>query len=172
MVLNTDNVFEQTVESAADEYFIQEAEQALRPRLVVKLVDETVTSSTIMQDDDELFMSLSANCTYEFELNVLLAHQSGGVNHDLTIVGPTGSIGRFYLTATGGDISTEFIPTNLAIEIRDVFGAATTGSYSQIKGWIKVANISGNLQFKWAQYSSSVYWNKVLAGSWMKVTRQ
>jgi len=171
MVLNVDNVFENTAEDAADEYFIQEAEQALRPRIVIKLVDEGQTTTTL-QDDDELFMSLSAECTYEFELNLLLKSNPTSNIIKYTFSAPTNAIGVFNtIISQGSPITVNLNLTSFGSNETDELGNSFL--LSTIKGWVKTGNTTGNLQFKWAVSSSSGGDTiTVGANSYMKVTRQ
>jgi len=179
MVLNTDNVFEQTVESAADEYFIQEAEQALRPRIVVKSANQSRTNSTVLTNDTELLMSLSAQCTYEFELFLGFSTAgSGDPGIQFTFTVPTGCIGYYYIT---NDDSIE-VDTSLSLGTFLPIPFGTSSDWISenknaecglvIRGIVKVANTAGNLQFKFAQFITDADATVVYASSTLKVTRQ
>jgi hypothetical protein len=178
MVLNMHNVFKSNAEDAADEYFVKEAEEALRPRIVIKAVTEQVINSTVFQNDDELLMSLSAQCTYEFEL--ILGFTTAGSSTPgikITFTGPTGSTGCFYINGYGTGVTWiaglgDFVPYTFGnIADGDESSGAVHGT--SVKGMVKVGNTAGNLQFQWAQnVSSAGSYTKVYAGSYLKVTRQ
>lgn len=169
MVLDVHNIFP-TAQNAADEFFVQEAEERLTPRFVIKAVTERVEDSSAFQDDDELFMSVSADSVYEFEVFLATDQQSSLRDPKITFIGPTGSIGKFWATVVQDSISTTFDPKALTETL--VFNMSDTADHWQsAKGWIKTANSAGNLQLQWAVNSASD-WVDIDAGSWLKVTRQ
>ncbi len=176
MVLDTDNIFP-VAKDAQDEFFISEAEEALQPRIVIKSADESVTTSTTLQDDDELFMSVSAGRTYEFELLLNFDTDSNadpGIK--LTFVAPTGSTGFFYVKdfdVLFTNLSTHILLQSIALgdtlsgDQLDVVDSAIL-----IKGTVKTGNDAGNLQLQWCQDSSDGDATIVKENSSLKVTRQ
>ena len=184
MVLECDNVFKSTAEDAADEYFTQEAEQALRPRIVVKASNQSRTNSTVLTNDTELFMSLSAQCTYEFELIFLCStNNSYTPGIKATFTGPTGSTGYFYVDDFDVGVASDNYWYNTISGVVGILyitaltdtitGAAIDDTFgTRVRGWIKTGNTTGNLQFQFAQDVSNANSTTVYAGSYLKVTRQ
>ena len=173
MVLDVDTIFP-TAKEGADEFFVQEAEEALRPRIVVKLVDEdTPVSDTSLIEDGELFMSVSADQTYEFEVFFADKYVGGcGGDPDLkyTFSGPTGSSGKFWGILLGGGIETTMTPLPFGTIINA--GSSSNYSWSGSKGWIKTGNTAGFLRFKFGAVTSETCVARIEAGAWLKVTRQ
>lgn len=168
MVLSTDSIFPYPG-AAENEFFISEGEQALRPRLVIKINPQTVSEELTFQDDDELFMSLSTNSTYEFELVFEANGDSNALGLKYTFSGPTSSIGRFYETVDETSISTTLEPLTFGSSA----GGSIDGSFETwaAKGFIQTGNTAGKLQFKWSQAAGSTD-TTINGGAWLKVTKQ
>lgn len=170
MVLDSGTLFG-TAEDSENEFFISEAEKALRRRLVVKESDQENTTTTLVDDNELFFDNIESNSIYEFEVTILLDNgPSGGAGAKWTMSGPAESEGRHWKIADDSSIETGFDP--------EVFGTtertsndAIRDDWYQIKGWIKTGNIAGTLQFKWAQRlgGSGV---RLKALSWMRIDKQ
>ena len=115
-----------------------------------KTADETVTSSTTLQDDDHLFQSLTSGKTYYWEL-FLLVGRSNTTNApvpkiaiDVNSTGYFGLIGAVAGNLTDGTtvITTGNITTNVGLPTR-LF----------INGTSKLSS-NTTLQVKWAQNAS------------------
>ena len=169
MGLDVTNIFP-TAQSGADEFFTSEAEEAQRPRTVIKTADQTVSSETLV-NDTELLMSLSANQTYEFELVIEATCNDGDRDMDYTFTVPAGAIGRFWGIVNGGSILTTFTPLVFGTE---VYGALdSTKRWFVARGWVKTGNTTGNLQFQFAEFDAgSGTGTTVYADSYLKVTKQ
>ena len=171
MVLDSGTIFTAAKEGA-DEFFISEAEEALRPRIVVKEADQDVDDTEVVVNDTELFMSLSANQTYEFEIYLNATEEfvkDPGLRY--TFTGPTGSIGRFWETVWDHSQLTSFKPRAFVAEIARA--SASGIGWAAAKGWIKTGDTAGNLQFMWANEDDTENaYTRIQADSWLKVTRQ
>jgi len=150
--------------------------QTLQSRSVVKVATESVTSSTTLQNDDELVLSLPANTTWEFE--TLIFYDGDITNGDLACaytfpagatvsvggVGPannvTSGIGSGEWTGYPGDATS---PTATFFG----YGTIAAGTWLTIlhSGVIVLAGAAGSLQFQWAQRASSATAVRVAAGS-------
>ena len=171
MGLDFGNQIFPTARDAEDEFFISEAEKALKPRIVVKAADQSLINDTTINDDDELFMNLSADSIYEFE--VFVEAVAASVTPDLrySFKGPTGSIGRFWETLDDNTIKLVLVPTVLETTVAVSLDTDPDFWYAA-KGWVKTGSNAGTLIFKWAQLNSSADFTRIKAGSWMKVTKQ
>ncbi len=181
MVLDVDNIFD-TEKKGADEFFVQEAEEALRPRIVLKSVNESIINNTTLKDDDELFMSLSADTTYEFELVIgFITDNSTTPGIKITFTVPEESTGSFYIADYFGTTpvtvisawDTKFVPTNFETTIsgHESDGGNAVGTI--VRGTVKTRIKTGNLQFQWAQDTiDAADATTVIIGSTLKVTKQ
>lgn len=151
-------------------------EYLVNVKYVRKAVDETITSSTSLQNDDELFLSVDANKTYEV---FFVATYNGATAGDISwrVTGPASStltmpsIGIQQAGAGSGDDLTEAY--NQALPVAQQYGALGTGILSPIywHGLIVVAGTAGTIQFQWAQNTSSGTATTVKAGSFMILRR-
>jgi len=141
---------------------------------ILKTADETVTSSTTLQNDDELFFSVAANENVLFEGDFLMA--PGGDPGDMKIgfSYPTG--GALYWS---GSLAFITWPDTTAQSLTSLASGAT--AFGQIdatllkgkKGlfmYIGGAN-AGTLQTVWAQANSSVTGSTMAKGSVLRIWR-
>ena len=139
------------------------------PRVVVKAVDESVTSSVTLQNDDELFLSADANAQYFVWGHVIYDGAAAG---DISVAWsvPAGATfdwvsGGIQTGATTGvdTVSTSAQPTagNPAI---GAIGAGTN-LVIPLQGRLVTAGTAGTLQFRWAQNTSNATATRVRAGS-------
>jgi hypothetical protein len=146
---------------------------------VVKSVDETVTSSTTMQDDNELVIAVSANTIYHVEL-ILLYKGLAAADLKIGWSGPASS--------TLDWVADDFISTiaaNVGPVARTAQGITGTPScgcvesvpgtpdnlYALPKGILQTAGSAGNLTFRWAQNTSNATGSVVQLGSTLILTR-
>lgn len=145
----------------------------------IKTVDEPVTSSTVLQNDDHLFVTLPTTGTYKID-----AHLFTGLNTDnaadiaIGFSFPTGTmhfsaVGAHNGITAGSAAQTEWIGRTSA-------GSGTTtvplglSSNSTLGAHIKgtfVATATGLLRLMWAQNGSSAQPSRLLIGSSMEVRR-
>jgi len=150
-------------------FYFGDATQARHVLSAVKAVDEAVTSTTL-QDDDELVLTLLANTTYEIETVVLATSTSAAVNLSIAWTIPAGSTMTFTwhgaeepLGAYASGITE--VPGGDDDEV-DV--AANEKMFIRSKGILEVHNTAGPLTFQWAQKNASGAEMKVLKNSYMK----
>ena len=137
---------------------------------VTKQSNESVSSSTTLQNDDELKYAMSANTNYHFEISVLY---TGGTTGDM----------KFSITTpSGGDLwASGFIPSGGTVSLfgpitssggvvsgLDALGT-TNPTMIFIRGVVMNGATAGDLQFQWAQNASSATATTVYAGSYLKV---
>ncbi|WP_435610674.1 hypothetical protein [Streptomyces sp. C10-9-1] len=150
---------------------------AMLPNVAAKTATESVTSSTTMQDDDELFVHVAANATYIVDM--LLIHASATAA-DIR-VGWTVPAGASFNWAGQGATNTTstssfVVPdTNMAGRIASetlVFGGgASSATRADLSGTLITAGTAGTLQFQWAQNASDATATQVRLGSWLSVRR-
>jgi hypothetical protein len=141
------------------------------PSIVVKSADESVTSSTALQDDDTLQFSMSANTTYFIVIEVLAQSTSASPDFSWDLAGPASpsSVSGAYV-ATILDGGSAFSVDSGAITAYntqvDAILGATNWDYRLVIR-IKIANgaNSGTFKFRWAQRVSNATATIVKAGS-------
>jgi hypothetical protein len=140
---------------------------------VRKTADESVTSSTTIQDDDHLFVSVAASVTYEVLVFVLY---EGATTGDMTI-GFSGPAGATFDWAPGGqrnDNATIQVDRGL-ISTTKIVGTSGTGAanhaVAMIHGILIVGTTAGTFRFRFAQGTSDATATTVLTGSYMRLKR-
>jgi hypothetical protein len=151
--------------------------EALVPRIAVKDADEPITSSTTLQDDDDLTISVSANVTYAITGwlswvgngtgDIKFAWNApAGATLSAQIHGPHGAL----VDGTGNG-SVEFFPAWLGVTSfptsAQSYGASTTVVSGHVKGLLEVGANAGNLTLQWAQNVSNGTSTIVKAKSWL-----
>lgn len=144
--------------------------------IVTKGTTESVTSSTTLQNDDELFLSVEANATYIME--AYIAHSSPTAA-DIKI----GFTGPASATMAWGGVGVATISTSSAAatemetrlrtisEALSFGGAASSGTTALLSGTLITSGTAGTLQLQFAQVVSDGSASQVRAGSWLKLQR-
>jgi len=148
---------------------IARASQYPRTRVLFKAGNETVTSSTTLQDDDDLAWTFTATGLYRIEFVVVAYGDTGDVKTAWTA--GSGVAGTKYVDGPA-DATTATAPgflsrTNTAVR-RSTHGFATSCTYQlqapSLGTWIRewsmvtitdVSGVNGKIQLQWAQNSSS-----------------
>lgn len=148
-----------------------------------KPADETVTSSTTLQNDDHLVLALSANATYEFEAFLFTIETGGDFVGDIktAFAFPAGATvhlvgaGPHPTSFTTGTSSvTEWLarPTQTSSPTQTLtYGVGSGQTALWMKGVIVVSATAGDLQLQWAQNVSDATGITVKAGSWIAAER-
>jgi hypothetical protein len=144
--------------------------------LVVKASDETVTSSTSVQDDDELFFATATAGTYAFELTLFLSTTSQTADWKGDFTAPAGATCFFGPNDTY-QLSNQWSMTSqatnpLALKTCSdtlIWGGNNTGITGVfVRGIVIAGGTAGNFQFRWAQNSSEAVNNIVKANSFIR----
>lgn len=153
--------------------------QLMLPQIAYKLVTESVTSSTVLQNDNDLFVPVAANSTYLMEL--LLLHDSdnnAAADIDISWTGPTGATMNWGVhganineTGSSGTITATNMQTRLINEEATFGGGDSTGTTAFASGLLITSGTAGTLQLQWAQNTSNAVATNVRAGSWLKLTQ-
>lgn len=143
--------------------------------LVRKSSDESVSASTTLQNDDELFISLSTGEVVAFDVTIFIDSTSGTPDFVGGFTVPSGA--TLYWSPTAG---VSIGPAN-AVNQRDVittsgdvvvWGTGTTAPrVGTISGVVANSSTTGNLQFQWAQAVSDAAAVTVKTNSFLKAHR-
>jgi hypothetical protein len=133
---------------------------------IFKPNDETVTSSTTLQNDDDFLFSIAANETWKGIMTLsLAANSSGGFKCDFTVPsGCTGTMrgwGANALSSNNVSIATGLGNT----------GNAGGNSLSAISFTITNSSTAGTVQLRWAQNASNASGTIMSGGSVLQATR-
>ena len=141
---------------------------------VRKTADESVTSSAVLQNDNELLLSIGATGTYVFDV-ILIATSAANAAGDLA-VGFTFPTGTLHLIGQGpdiglasGNVQTGQWGAGLSIASGATFngyGLSTNNVGIWLHG-ILIATATGTLTLQWAQNASNASASTVKAGSHM-----
>ena len=148
---------------------------ALLPLFARKTTDESVTSSTTLQNDDALSVSVLASCTYEVKLFLVYDAATSG---DLKF-GFTGPAFATFDWVQGGLLNTADASFgSFAMDFKNATATAiVTGAGAGTKliampeGLLVVSTTAGSFGLQWAQGTSSATATHVFAGSWMRLRR-
>lgn len=113
--------------------------------IITKSADETVSGTSTLQDDDELFFSLDANSTYSitFEAIISRANTTSGTIWTIQWTVPSGAVGSYNSTGSSVVLAT-------ASGISPNFAATSTGPlFITINAAVKTSSTSGTMQLKW-----------------------
>lgn len=146
------------------------------PIVKAKASNETVTSSTTLQDDDDLVQAIGANETWVFEFTLYV---SGAAAGDILpdVAAPAGATGFWGVLGAALGNTTD----QSSVRIRAADTLSSTGiTLGIIDAVTNVARITatvfnganaGNVKLRWAQGTSNATGTVVHAGSVMKAHR-
>lgn len=154
------------------------------PKIVVKTADESVTSSTTLQDDNELLISLASGSSYLIEAHLLVSGAAAGdVKTAWARTGTLNQIGGRMVRGPG--INTTDVTagaaaaTTVGINRSSGGNALTTALASGVDGtaisyisevFTLTSVVTGTLTLQWAQNTSSATATIMRAGSFLIVT--
>lgn len=145
-----------------------------RPRVVRKTADESVTSSTTLQDDDHLTLSVVANGVYAFDGCMLFDCADANTELKLTFTVPAGSSGWWApggITNSSADGSGGIRLSKFDLGVDSSSGAVSSGALVIPHGYIAVGGTAGSFTFQWAQLFSNASPVFVRTGSWLRLHR-
>lgn len=146
---------------------------------VHKTADESVTSSTTIQNDNHLLVSVAANTEYEIIVR-LAVNGSAAADFKMAWTMPAGCTGQRFSRGPAVSSATSTADTttrasgltdNFTTEIN--YGVFSTGQLSFVEEilYVVTAGTAGVVQLKWAQNASSGTATTVVAGSYIVVRR-
>jgi hypothetical protein len=120
-----------------------------------KTVDESVSSSTTLQNDDNLKIALSASDAVEFSGMVFVSSSSATPDIKLTFTVPSGASVRWFAEwFEGANYASSGIVTASGATASFAVSAGTVGLV-KFSGIVVNGSSAGDLQFQWAQNSSN-----------------
>ncbi|MGI5288021.1 hypothetical protein ACQEVF_32415 [Nonomuraea polychroma] len=151
----------------ANAYFAQQ-------QVARKTATESVTSSTSVQDDDHLLMTLNANTTYWLD-GILITDGAVGGDFRLQFIVPSGTIRWLANGPVSGATGTVTdVDRNWKVgAVTTVMGTIASGTSSvvHVAGIIRVSSTGGTFKLQWAQGTSSATATRVFANSFLRCTR-
>lgn len=136
---------------------------------------EAVTSSTTLQNDDNLVLAVVASAVYVVQWNLRMDGAAVG-DFKYAFTGPAGATlvweSRGLAVADASNLAA--ITTDVAaIGTTVSHGTLATGTTTRVagSGLLVMSSTAGNLQLQWAQATSSGTATNVFAGSWLKAER-
>lgn len=141
-----------------------------------KTSDENVTSSTTLQDDDQLFLPVAANARYILDAFVIYTgagDPAGGLKMGWT--GPSGSTMKWTNFGTSQNVAPVLVNYNVVVEnLAGGRGVGTNGGTEmscQPRGRLSTGGSSGTLRFQFAQGTSNATGTVVKAGSFVRLVK-
>jgi hypothetical protein len=145
----------------------------LRPIYVRKASDQTQSATTVLLNDTELFVSVEASLTYEFQLVVVYeAGTTADYKWALTFpAGATCSWGAHFV-----DTALAYLPVGFSSYTSGTgtgIGGAGIGSAraTVVNGNLVTGASAGTFRYQWAQNTSTVENTKTAAGSMLVLRR-
>ncbi len=138
-----------------------------------KTADESVTSSTTLQDDDHLTFAIAANEEWTVSYEITGGTATNLTGCKLAITAPSGAI----LRATGsaiGDGGTTFqagTGTTSGTAFLTATAVGASMAYIKVKLWVLNGATPGNITLQWAQGTSNGSALTFFKGSFMQATR-
>jgi hypothetical protein len=141
----------------------QELNDALPLPPAVKSADETVSASTTPQNDDHLFVTVSANSVYVIELEGMHTSSAAG---DIKVIFsvPSGTTGVLF----GLDATLPFAGTSLTGSL--VFGGTGAAAYFRVAGRAVTSSTAGTIRVTFAQQVASGS-SSLLTGTFLRLTK-
>ena len=136
---------------------------------ILKVADETRSSTTTLANDTHMLFAVEANSRYAFEMFIETYQDAGAFKYALSVPASVTSrtIKRESKTESGSIVQ--------ACDRDAVGSTAVTGTalfgYVMMRGSIVTGGTSGNVAFQWAQNSSNAAASYVLAGSRLRYAK-
>jgi hypothetical protein len=147
---------------------------------VYKTTNETLSSSVVPQDDNELFVALPQNGVFEITAHIAVNSSSAtpDVRIDWNASGDISLIELRYCLGQSVNVSNSNDSGNIKLKAvtslgEDVQYGMDGSEYTYIKEnfIVQTLNDGGTLQLRWAQWSSNASAIAVKPGSYIKVTQ-
>ncbi|MGW0575109.1 hypothetical protein ACWD25_03885 [Streptomyces sp. NPDC002920] len=148
---------------------------------IAKTADETVTSSTTLQDDNHIVLPVVANAVYTYTLDLYLTEATDYIgDFKMSFTCPTGALFDMHGAGahttdlgSGTNANGEWI-AKLATSSAGAtlaFGVGNVLLGVRIYGRLVMSSTAGNFQLQWAQNGSDASGTTLKAGSIMTMTR-
>jgi hypothetical protein len=141
-------------------------------QIAYKTADESVVSSTTLQADDHLTLSVEANSYYEFELFFIFSSPSNIPGIKMQIDGPASSVvGGLWNKSYNGTMETDVDEGSTSMSATHSIITSWRDEAIKVTGFIYTAGTAGNLALSWAQNTSDSNAVTVYKGSFLRVTK-
>nr|WP_157554045.1 hypothetical protein [Herbidospora sakaeratensis] len=141
---------------------------------VVKPSDESVSSSTTLQNDDHLILSLPTNSTFIMDAMIIYL-SPGNADFKGAWSGPSGATLQWF-TDAGSSAETVGVHAvnRIVYQISETTSILAPGLDPFLmcykpKGILTTGGSNGNLTFRWAQATSQASAAVAKAGSWIRL---
>ena len=146
-----------------------------KPLFVIKQTQESVSSSTTLQDDDELTITLAANTLYSFESIVYFTKATSGPDAKMLWVAADGSYDVHVIKTDDTSAASAALVGGLneatAASVISTLSSAGDITYAYSRGQIKTAGAGGAFKLQWAPNTSTANALNLEANSWMRATK-
>lgn len=138
-------------------------------RIVRKSANEDVISSTVLQNDNELFFTVLANEVWLINLFIFLFRQGGGAqNTQMIWTAPAAST---MVRSVNGSLFNVSVIDWLAPAASQIVAGGSPAVWYHTEGVYTGGANGGTLQLQWAQEVSEASIHRVSAGSFIKALR-
>jgi len=141
--------------------------EALVPKIVAKVADETVNNSSAMQNDNELFIAVAASKKYRL-LSRIIYNSNSTADMKFQFTYPVGLTATYSLLCVGSGLATWAVYEQYETGVGIVEGAGADRSII-INGTVAVGGTAGTLQLQWAQNTANLSNTVVKAGSYLEL---
>ena len=143
-------------------------------QMVRKTASETVISSTVLQDDDHLFIPVVANGVYQVEVLLNITSSAGGSGGmKIGLSTPTGSTSNVLSEININDDfhwTRAWLTNNTSYSTENTINNAKNPA-ARMNGIVTVGSTAGVIKIQWAQNSSNSDPSTLLPPSFLKITR-
>jgi len=150
----------------ANKAYVDSAPSGKTFGFAMKAADQTVTSSEVLINDDDLFIALNANKTYYYRMFLALLCASSTPDLKDQMVAPAGATGNF--NESQGTSNSQLIDLAI-VQFQGHTGSPTAERSQSFEGYIFTAGTAGNLQLTWAQNTSNANGMTLKQGSTLLV---
>lgn len=138
---------------------------------VRKTADESVTSSTTLQNDDHLFFPVGASETWIFDMFLSpYGSSSGDIKFAFTV--PAGATIKWSMLGTNSNAgSSVYMQTTGGASLPFQLFGGLPAEMCMIRGIVTTAGTAGTLQLQWAQNTSNATATSVQADSYLQASK-
>lgn len=138
------------------------------PIAAIKTADETVTSSTTLQNDDALSFAIGANETWQFTMQIKQISTSPGFLKWKFAL-PAGATG--FCSANGSFLGSVTMPLDVTTTTSTTAACTATQNATTLSGYVVNSSTAGTVQFQFAQSVSDAGGTTISKGSTITAIR-
>lgn len=154
----------------AIEQAVQDGFTAPNEQFVIKSSNESVSSSTTLQNDDEITFVLAANTEYIINGGIFATSTSAQPDIKIAFSVPAGARMDIAYFAQGGNTRTAELLETSGVASDMIAIPANQNTIIQTFGSVVTGSTGGTLQFTWTQNTSNASATTVKQGSFMSVS--